>query len=72
MQHWRRENGVEISRDQIIDMIRQQGDSDKAAQAERELPDQVDTDRDSGLLTKFGIDPQDLISKLGGNVPGLG
>jgi hypothetical protein len=72
MQHWRRENGLEISRDQIIDMIRQQGDSDKAAQAERELPDQVDTDRDSGLLTKFGIDPQDLISKLGGNVPGLG
>jgi hypothetical protein len=63
---------VEISKGQIIDMIRQQGDSDKASQAERELPDQVDTDRDSGLLTKFGIDPQDLISKLGGNIPGLG
>lgn len=63
---------MEISKDQIIDMIRQQGDSDKASQAERELPDQVDTDRDSGLLTKFGIDPQDLISKLGGNIPGLG
>jgi hypothetical protein len=63
---------VEISKDQIIDLIRQQGDPDKASQAERELPDQVDTDRDSGLLTKFGIDPQDLISKLGGDIPGLG
>lgn len=72
MQDWREEYEVEISKDQIIDMIRQQGDPDKASQAERELPDQVDTDRDSGLLTKFGIDPADLISKLGGNIPGLG
>jgi hypothetical protein len=63
---------MEFSKDQIVDLIRQQGDQDKASQADQELPDQVDTDRDSGLLTKFGIDPQDLISKLGGNIPGLG
>ncbi|MDQ4027334.1 MAG: hypothetical protein M3214_04685 [Actinomycetota bacterium] len=63
---------MEFSKDQIVDLIRQQGDQDKASQAEQELPDQVDTDRDSGLLSKFGIDPQDLISKLGGNIPGLG
>jgi hypothetical protein len=63
---------MQISKDQIIDFLREQGDSDKASQAEQELPDQVDTDRDSGLLSKFGIDPADLISKLGGNIPGLG
>ena len=63
---------MEFSKDQIVDLIRQQGDQDKASQADQELPDQVDTDRDSGLLSKFGIDPQDLISKLGGNIPGLG
>jgi hypothetical protein len=63
---------MEFSKDQIVDLIREQGDQDKASQADQELPDQVDTDRDSGLLSKFGIDPQDLISKLGGNIPGLG
>jgi hypothetical protein len=67
-----REPRMEFSKDQIIDLIRQQGDEDKASQAEQELPSQVDTDRDAGLLSKFGIDPQDLISKLGGNIPGLG
>jgi hypothetical protein len=63
---------MEFSKDQIVDLIREQGDQDKASQADQELPDQVDTDRDSGLLSKFGIDPQDLISRLGGNIPGLG
>lgn len=61
---------MQITKDQILDLLRQQGDSDKAGQAEQELPDQVDTDRDAGLLSKFGIDPQDLIGKLGG-MPGL-
>jgi hypothetical protein len=62
---------VEIPKDQILDLLRQQGDTDKAGQAEEELPDQVDTDRDAGLLSKFGIDPQDLIGKLGGGLPGM-
>jgi hypothetical protein len=63
---------MEIPKEQILDLLRQQGDHDKAGQAEQELPDQVDTDRDSGLLEKFGINPQDLISKLGGGgIPGL-
>ena len=40
-------------------------------QAEQELPDQVDTERDSGLLEKLGINPQDLLGKLGGGLGGL-
>jgi hypothetical protein len=62
---------VNISKDQILDLIRQRGDDEQAAQAERELPDQVDTDRDSGLLERFGINPQELLGKLGGDLPGL-
>jgi hypothetical protein len=31
----------------------------------------VDPERESGLLAKFGIDPQDLLGKLGGGIPGL-
>ena len=56
---------MQIPKDQILEFLRSRGDNDKASQAEGELPDQVDTDRDAGLLQKFGIDPQDLLSKLG-------
>ncbi|NKX51906.1 hypothetical protein HER39_15300, partial [Arthrobacter deserti] len=45
-----------------------QGSGDKASQAESELPDQVDTERDSGLLSKLGIDVNDLLSKLPGGL----
>ncbi len=61
---------MNIDKDQILQLLRSQGDDDKAQQADQELPGQVDTDRDAGLLSKFGIDPMDLIKKLGGG--GLG
>jgi hypothetical protein len=61
---------MNIDKNQILELLRSQGDNDKAQQADQELPDQVDTDRDSGLLSKFGIDPMDLVKKLGGG--GLG
>jgi hypothetical protein len=62
---------VEIPKDKILDMLHQQGKSDQVDQAKQELPDQVGPERDSGLLEKFGLDPQDVLSKLGGGIPGL-
>ena len=62
---------VEIPKDKVLELLQQQGKSDQAEQARQELPDQVDPERDSGLLAKFGIDPQDLLGKLGGGIPGL-
>jgi hypothetical protein len=62
---------MEIPKDQILELIKQHGKSDQVGQAEQELPDQVDPERDSGLLEKFGIKPQDVLSKLGGSIPGL-
>ena len=62
---------MEIPKDQIIEMIKQDGDADQAGHADQELPDQVDPERDSGLLSKFGLDPQDVLGKLGGGLPGL-
>jgi hypothetical protein len=36
------------------------------------LPDKVDTAQHAGLLGKLGLNPQDLISKLGaGGIAGL-
>ncbi len=59
---------MQIPKDQILEFLRSRGDHDKAGQAENELPDQVDTDNDSGLLGKFGIDPQQLLGGLGGKL----
>jgi hypothetical protein len=64
--------GMNIDKDQILQLLRSQGDDAKAQQADQELPSQVDTDRDAGLLSKFGIDPMDLVKKLGGGGGGLG
>ena len=64
---------MEIPKDQILELLRSRGEHDKAGQAEQELPDKVDPERDSGLLSKFGIDPSELLGKLGGGMkmPGL-
>lgn len=63
---------MEIPKDKVLDLIRQKGDAGKADQAQQELPDNVDPERDSGLLSKFGVDPKELLGGLGGKIPGLG
>jgi hypothetical protein len=49
---------------------KQRGDTDKASQAQGDLPDKVDTDTDAGLLDKYGINVQDLMGKLPGGLGG--
>jgi hypothetical protein len=61
---------MEIPKEQVLELLQDRGDSEQAAQAEQELPDQVDTEQDAGLLSKFGIEPQELISKFGGGLLG--
>ena len=62
---------MQLDKNLILDFLREQGQQDQVGQAEQELPDQVDTDQDAGLLQKFGIDPQALIQKFmgGGGLP---
>jgi hypothetical protein len=62
---------MEIPKDKILELLKQQGNDDQVEPAREELPDQVDPERDSGLLSKYGIDPQDLLAKFGGGIPGL-
>ena len=59
---------MEIPKDKIIELLRDRGEDDKADQADRELPDQVDTEQHADLLSKFGVDPQELADKLPGGV----
>ncbi len=67
---------MEIPKEKVLELLRSRGDQDKADQADQELPDKVDPERDSGLLEKFGLSPADVLSKLGGGglsgkIPGL-
>ena len=63
---------MQIDKQQILDLLKQQGNHDQAAQADSELPDQVDTDRDQGLLSKFGIDLGSLAGLLPGGLGDIG
>jgi len=63
---------MEIPKEKVLELLRSRGDDDKADQADQELPDNVDPERDSGLLSKFGVEPSELLGKLGGGkIPGL-
>ena len=57
---------MKVDKDMVLKLLRSRGEEEKAAQAERELPDQVDQDEHGGLLQKFGVNPKDLAGKLGG------
>lgn len=61
---------MQIPKDQILSLLKGQGDDDKAQQVDSELPDTVDTDEHAGLLSKLGINPADLLSKFGGGAAG--
>ena len=57
---------MELDKDTIVNFIKEHiGDKDKAEEADRELPDKVDTDKDAGLLDRFGVNPKELLGKLG-------
>jgi hypothetical protein len=59
---------MQIDKDQILGLLRGDGKHDEADQAQSQLPDKVDTDKPehSDLLSKFGLNIDDLKGKLGG------
>ena len=59
---------MEIPKDKIVELLRERGQDDKAAQADSELPDQVDTEQHADLLSKYGIDLDELAGKLPGGI----
>ena len=59
---------MQIDKSQILEFLRSQGDHEKAGQAESELPDQVDTEQHSDLLSRLGINPAELLGKLPGGL----
>ena len=57
---------MEVDRDTILSLLRERGQMQEADKAEQELPSKVDTDRDAGMLQKYGIDPSELLSRVTG------
>jgi hypothetical protein len=54
---------MQIDKQQVVELLRERGDNDKAEQAEQQLPDQVDTEEHSELLSQVGVEPQELLAK---------
>jgi hypothetical protein len=54
---------MEISRDDLVQVLRTEGDNDTAEKAAG-LPDRIDTDRDGDALEAIGLDRTQLMAKL--------
>ncbi len=57
---------MQIDKQQVIELLKSRGDHEQAAQAEQQLPDQVDTNQHTDQLGSLGVKPQDLIGGLKG------
>lgn len=64
---------MQIDKETVLALLREQGREQEAEEARRELPDEVDTERDAGVLQRLGIDPAALLSRVAGGrgLPGL-
>jgi hypothetical protein len=59
---------MKIDKNQVLDLLHGDGKHDQAEQAQSQLPDTVDTDKPehTDLLSKLGVNLDDLKGKLGG------
>jgi hypothetical protein len=55
---------MEIPKEQILGLLRSRGDKARAGLANQQLPDNVDLERDAGLLSQLGVDPGELLARL--------
>jgi predicted PhzF superfamily epimerase YddE/YHI9 len=55
---------MQFDKQTVVDLIQQQMGSQHAEQAAQQLPDQVDHEQHADLLQKFGVNPQDLLTRF--------
>ena len=60
---------MEIPKAMIVERIRSREGAEKANEADKELPDKVDSENDAGLLEKYGIRPNELREDFRGQSP---
>jgi hypothetical protein len=64
---------MKVSKQQIVEFMRERGDADRAEEAQAELPDHVELPGDDALVLKYGVQPLDLAGDVpdhGGATPG--
>ena len=57
---------MQIPKDLILQLLQQRGQTNEAAQAEQELPGQVDTEQHGDILSRFGLNPGELMGLVSG------
>ena len=57
---------MQIDKEQLLQVLRTEGDNDTADKAESRLPDEIDTDGDADALAAIGLDRTQLQAKLAG------
>ena len=57
---------VRLDKQELVRMLRTEGDNDTADRVESRLPDEIDTDRDGDALDAVGLDRTQLMNKLAG------
>ena len=65
---------MQIAKQQVLELLLARGQQTSLYDADQDLPDPVDTDRDAALLAELGIDPADLSDTpdgSGGSAGGL-
>ncbi len=55
---------MQIPKDMILSFIQQRMGGEQAAQADAQLPDQVDHEQHSDLLNQLGVNPQELLTHV--------
>jgi hypothetical protein len=56
---------MEIPKDNVVESLKKEGRSEQAQKIEQELPEKIDHELHSDLLEKHGVNPQELLGKIG-------
>jgi hypothetical protein len=55
---------VKLDKQELVRLLRTEGDNDTADRVESQLPGEIDTDRDGDALDAVGLDRTQLMAKL--------
>ena len=57
---------MKITKQELLKVLRTEGDNDTADRVADRLPDEIDTERDGETLASIGLDDTQLMAKLAG------
>jgi hypothetical protein len=60
------EVGVKLDKQELLRVLHTEGDNETADKVAAQLPDEIDTERDSEALDGLGLDRTQLMAKLAG------